>query len=106
MAIPVDLIYEKYFKSSNRVFQNASTSKHKSAERVRNNDFKYQHLKWKCPDPRSNTHLLALEESFSVTVGKVQRQSHYTRGVLHSLNDPIQFSPAWTLQRNTAYCYN
>lgn len=40
--------------------------------------------------------LLALEESFSVTVGKVQRQSHDTRSVLHSLNDPIQFSPAWT----------
>lgn len=40
--------------------------------------------------------LLAFEESFSVTVGKVQRQGHYTRSVLHSLNDPIQFSPAWT----------
>lgn len=40
--------------------------------------------------------LLALEESFSVTVWKVQRQSHYTRSVLHSLNDPIQFSPACT----------
>lgn len=40
--------------------------------------------------------LLALEETFSVTVGKVQRQGHYTRSVLHSLNDPIQFSPAWT----------
>lgn len=43
------------------------------------------------------THLLAFEETFSVTVGKVQRQGHYTRSVLHSLNDPIQFSPAWTL---------
>lgn len=48
------------------------------------------------------THLLALEESFPVTVGKVQRQSHYTRSVLHSLNDPIQFSPAWTLWGRTA----
>lgn len=46
------------------------------------------------------SHLLALEEPFSVTVGKVQRQSHYTRSVLHSLNDPIQFSPAWTLLGN------
>lgn len=43
------------------------------------------------------TYLLALEESFSVAVGKIQRQSHYTRSVLHSLNDSIQFSPAWTL---------
>lgn len=46
------------------------------------------------------SHLLALEEPFPVTVGKVQRQSHYTRSVLHSLNDPIQFSPAWTLLGN------
>ena len=52
------------------------------------------------------THLLALEESFSVTVGKVQRQSHYTRSVLHPLNDPIQFSPAWTLWSNTPKGYN
>lgn len=43
------------------------------------------------------THLFALKESFSVTVGNVQRQSHYTRSILHPLNDPIQFSPAWTL---------
>lgn len=40
--------------------------------------------------------LFAFEESFSVTVGKVQRQRHYTRSILHSLNDPVQFSPAWT----------
>lgn len=40
--------------------------------------------------------LFALEKSFSVTVGKIQRQSHHTGSVLHSLNDPIQFSPAWT----------
>lgn len=45
------------------------------------------------------THLLALEEAFSVTVGKVQRESHYARSVLHSLNDAIQFSSAWTLWR-------
>lgn len=51
------------------------------------------------------THLLALEESFSVTVGKVQRQSHDTRSVLHSLNDPIQFSPAWTLWGKTEQGY-
>lgn len=43
--------------------------------------------------------LLALEESFSVTVGKVQRQSHYTRSVLHSFNDSVQFPPAWTKLR-------
>lgn len=48
------------------------------------------------------THLLAFEESFSVTVGEVQRQRHDTRSVLHSLNDPVQFSPAGALWRNTA----
>lgn len=52
------------------------------------------------------THLLAFEESFSVTVGKVQRQGHNTRSVLHSLNDPIQFSPAWTLWEKIARGYN
>lgn len=43
--------------------------------------------------------LLALEKTLSVTVGEIQRQSHDTRGVLHSLNDPIQFSPAGTKLR-------
>lgn len=43
--------------------------------------------------------LLALEETFPVTVGEVQRQSHDTRGVLHSLNDPVKFSPAWSKLR-------
>lgn len=43
--------------------------------------------------------LLALEESFSVTVGQIQRQSHYTRSVLHPLNNPIQFPPAWSIFR-------
>lgn len=45
-----------------------------------------------------NTYLLTLEKSFFVTVGNVKRQSHYTRRALHSLNDPIQFSPARALQ--------
>lgn len=43
------------------------------------------------------THLLALKESFSVTVGKVQGQGHHAGSVLHSLDDPIQFPPAWAL---------
>lgn len=41
--------------------------------------------------------LLAFEESLPVTVREVQGQSHDARGVLHSLNDPVQFSSAWTL---------
>lgn len=45
----------------------------------------------------SRTHLLPLEESFSVTVGKVKGQGHHARGVLHTLNDPVQLPPTGTL---------
>lgn len=51
----------------------------------------------------SRTHLLTLEESLPITVGKVEGQGHDARGVLHSLDDPVQFPPAGTLVINNKH---
>lgn len=47
---------------------------------------------------KCKTNLFALEEAFLITVGKVQRKSHDSGGVLHPLDNPIQLFSTWTLR--------